>query len=104
LTTVPIINRVENDVKTRYREYLTAKSAIKKLPYIFMQSFDINDPNSFYRDRTALTIPIAKEAIRDTTIREHNKTKEKLVNSFQRGVNIKQFGRLKGNMQYLEDS
>ena len=39
-------------------------------------------------------------------IRVNNKTKEYLVNIFQKGLDIKdpKFGRLRGNMRYLEDS
>jgi hypothetical protein len=77
---------------------------VKKLPYIITQSFDINDPTSFYRDRGPLPNPFNMSILRDLTIREHNKTKEKLVNIYQKGADIKKYGRVKGNMQYLEDA
>jgi hypothetical protein len=46
------------------------------------------------------------------TIREHNKTKEKLIRIYQKGADIKTgkddqnnlYGRRRGNMQYVEDS
>jgi hypothetical protein len=41
---------------------------------------------------------------KDCTIIKENKSKENIVNIYQRGLNIKSEGRLKGNMQYVEDS
>lgn len=104
LTVVSNETKVEDDVKLRYKEYLIAVPTLKKLPYIYVQSFDVNDNNSFLRDRGTLTAPFNMSETRDITLREHNKTKERLVNSYQKGVNIKQFGRMRGNMQYLEDA
>ena len=66
--------------------------------------FDINDDSSFYRERPALVAPFNMSILRDLTLREHNKTKEKLVNNYQKGADIRKYGRIKGNMQYLEDS
>jgi len=91
------------DLDERYRLYLIAKPLTPKLPYIITQKdsnsnseyFDINLPNSFYGNLIRT---------KDISIKEHNKTKEKLVNSYQQGLNLKQFGRVKGNMQYMEDS
>ena len=33
-----------------------------------------------------------------------NKTKEKVIQSYQRGVNISKVGRVRGNMEYIEDA
>lgn len=96
--------KTEANVQARYKKYLETKTNIKKLPYIYAQSFDVNDSNSFYRDRALLTPPFNMSALKDLTIREHSKTKEKLVNTYQKGADIKKYGRVKGNMQYLEDS
>ena len=104
LTTVPINSKVENDVKTRYKQYLVATPSIKKLPYFYAQSFDVNNSDSFFRDRGPLVMPFNMSELRDSTIREHNKTKEKLVNVYQKGANIKKYGRMRGNMDYLEDA
>ena len=71
-------------------ENLLNNSTLKKVPYIKYQS-------DFVRNRTS-------PQIKDITILENNKTREKLVNCYQRGVDIKTEGRLKGNMQYVEDS
>jgi hypothetical protein len=50
--------------------------------------------------------------LRDLSLRKHNKTKENLIVAFQKGADMKHgkdsygrpYGRLRGNMQYLEDS
>lgn len=91
-------------MKTRYTEYLADNLTLKKLPYIYLQSFDVNDPNSFFRDRGELTIPFSILTTKDLSLRHHNKLKENLVNVYQKGVDLKKYGNLKGNMQYLEDS
>lgn len=81
-------------------------STTLKLPYIITQPFDdITDPDYFYRNRNEnLSVPFDMSILRDLTIRENNKTKEKLIVIYQKGADIKQVGRMKGNMQYLEDS
>ncbi|MGV8961766.1 MAG: hypothetical protein ACOH2V_00025 [Candidatus Saccharimonadaceae bacterium] len=91
-------------MQARYLQYLINTPSIKKLPYIYMQSFDVNNDFSFYRQRPDLIAPFNMSVLRDLTLREHNKTKERLVNSYQKGADIRDFGRIKGNMQYLEDS
>lgn len=96
--------KTEINVKARYLRYLSMTPSLKKLPYIYMQSFDVNDMDGFYRDRPILTAPFNMSVLRDLTIREHNRTKENLVNSYQKGSDLKKYGRIKGNMQYIEDS
>ena len=64
---------------------------------MFKKSFNINDSNNFYLERP-------DGVNRDVSIRTHNKTGELLVNTYQRAMNIKKHGRMRGNMQYLEDS
>lgn len=86
----------------QFTTYLQNNLDVKKLPWIFYKPFTGAD--SFYKDREALGNTFDMSVLRDITIREHNKTKEKLINIYQKGVDIKKYGRLKGNMQYLEDS
>ena len=105
-----IINLVEiTNVDLRYKKYLIDNiKGIKKLPYIITQVsektnfdyFNVDEATSFYRNREGEVNPLLKEV----SIREHNKTKEKLVNIYQKGRNLKTEGRMRGNMQYLEDS
>lgn len=106
--TIPARNVGESNtayLDRRYLVYLIANPNIKKLPFIPNQSFDINDSLSFYtKDRGTMNNTTKTEVIRDLTIRKHNKTKERLVNIFQKGMDLKKVGRVKGNMQYCEDS
>jgi len=99
-------SKTEEIVKARYLRYLTNKPDTKKLPYIYEQSFTVDptDSNSFYRDRASLSTSFNMSILRDLTLREHNKTKERLINIYQKGTDLKKYGRLKGNMQYLEDA
>lgn len=93
----------EANVKLRYERYLLSTPTLKKLPYIFVQSFDVNDSSSFYRNRGPVIPPVNMSTLRDLTLRKYDKTNELLINSYQKGANMKLFRRLKGNMQYLED-
>lgn len=98
------VPKTEDVVKSRYKRFLAQKSYIKKLPYIYTQSYDVNDTNSFFRDRGNLTIPFTMASLKDMNLRKHNKSSEILMTSYQKGSDLKKYGRLKGNMQYLEDS
>ena len=106
--TIPARNVGESDLdylNRRYLVYLLANPSVKKLPFIEKKSLDVNDLNSFYtKDRGTMETATKTEDLRDITLRQHNKTKEKLVNVYQRGVDLKKWGRVKGNMQYCEDS
>ena len=73
-----------------FYDIMSGDRTIKKLPYIlYQENFD------YVRNSSIL---------RDINIRQDSKTKEKLVQIYQKGNNIKTEGRLKGNMQYVEDS
>lgn len=90
----------EMGAKDQYKAYLLANPSVKKLPFIWTR--DVSNP----------LWPKSSSILRDLTIRQHNKTKENLVNMYQKGANMKYgldsnnrpYGRLRGNMQYLEDS
>ena len=91
--------------ETEYKTFLQSTTAqslnIKKLPFIPRKSFDKDDLTAeyFYNLKHWSTPKMMG-------IRANNKTKEYLVNIFQKGLDIKdpKFGRLRGNMRYLEDS
>lgn len=87
--------QIETNLKEEYRIYLEDNINIKKLPFIIIKPTDINNPKSFFNN----------SGIKDLTLRQHNKTKENLVLNYQKAMNIKNssYGRLRGNMQYLED-
>lgn len=78
-----------NDLKDIYESYLIDTPLIKKIPFIYSDDFD--DPANINKD---------------LKIRQHNKTKENLISSYQKGLDIKDknYRRLKGNMEYVEDS
>lgn len=89
---MPVRNVGESDaayLSRRYETYLLQNTAVKKLPYI--QVRNTNDTT------WVLSNP------RDLTISQDNKTKEISVVSYQQGLDIKTFRRLKGNMEYVED-
>jgi len=98
-------------VDQRYEKYLKSTD-IKKIPYIITQYndetnyqyFDINNKNSFFRKRDDIVTPFKISSLRDLSIRQHTKTKEDLVNIYQKGVSFKKYGRVKGNMNYVEDA
>ena len=60
--------------------------------------------NSFFRKRDDIVTPFKISSLRDLSIRQHTKTKENLVNIYQKGVSFKKYGRVKGNMNYVEDA
>lgn len=93
----------EENVRSRYLRYLSNKTTVKKLPYIYKQPIDFNDVNSFFRHRGELSVPFSMNVLKDTNFRKNIKTGEISIISYQKGANIKKYGRLKGNMQYLED-
>ena len=95
----------ENGAKDQYKTYLLENPAVKKLPFIWTRDV-LNPLNPLWPN------PNYTNILRDLTIRQHNKTKENLIHMYQKGANMKygidasgrQYGRLRGNMQYLEDS
>ena len=85
----------EDLAKDNYETYLLANPSVKKLPFIWVR--DTTDPLS-----TEWPNPLTPT--RDLTLRQHNKTKENLVDLYQKGLDLRTNGRLKGNMQYVEDA
>lgn len=84
------------ELETNYQTYLSANTDIHKLPFIWARDTDTFDPY--------WPIVANPATVKDITIREHNKTKEKLILVYQKGLDIWTQGRLRGNMQYVEDS
>jgi hypothetical protein len=92
------------NVKLRYQEYLIGKPSTKKIPYIFTKSMDVNVDGNFYDERPVVVEPFNMSVLRDINIWQNTKTKENLLVNYQKGADIRKYGRRKGNMQYLEDS
>lgn len=95
----------ESDAKIAYENYLKAHPEITKIPFIWSRD-TLTPLNSNWHDW------IKSDLLRDLSLRRHNKTKENLIVAFQKGADMKYgkdslgrpYGRLRGNMQYLEDS
>ena len=104
-------------IKTNYKEFLTANPAVAKIPYIETVP-ELTEKIPVYKTTTsnpqkelnnpphndATNPPPTAEVLRAVNIKVHNKTYERLIQSYQRGLTVKKFGRLRGNMDYLEDS
>ena len=91
---------METTLDTIYKEELE-KGSIKKLPFIETVE-DLND--TILPQDSILLVNPKIEALRRVNIIMYNKTKEKAIQIYQRGCDIKEYGRVKGNMQYVEDS
>lgn len=77
------------------------KGEVKKLPFIEVVA-DLSK-EILPQDSILLSNPKI-DSLRRINIIFNKKTKERLVQIYQRGCDIKQHGRIKGNMQYVEDS
>ena len=92
----------------RYVEFLNTHEKIYKIPYIRIVEDIAEDwpaiPSNLVGDNGGdnNTEPIISQ-LRDIGIKENNKTKEKTIQIYQKGATISQMGRLRGNMEYLED-
>lgn len=78
-----------SQLEDNYETYLLANPSVKKIPFIYVRDLETNWP--------------AALSTKDLTLEQHNKTQENLISSYQKGVDIKTNGRLRGNMQYVED-
>lgn len=104
-------------IKTNYKEFLTAHLAVAKIPYIETVP-ELTEKIPVYKTTTADPNiglispphndddkkPPAADILRAINIKVHSKTYEQLIQSYQRGLTVRKFGRLRGNMDYLEDS
>lgn len=88
------------NIEEKYRSELI-KREVKKLPFIET----VKDISKEILPQNSILLSNPKiDSLRRVNIFLNNKTKEKLVQIYQKGCDIKQFGRIKGNMQYVEDS
>lgn len=77
------------------------KGLLKKLPFIEVVP-DLNT-HILPQDSIVLVNPTIA-SLRRINIIKNNKTNEKLIQIYQRGCDITEHGRIKGNMRYVEDS
>lgn len=95
-------------INEKYQEFLEEPNAPLKIPFIDTSEEltelipvtyeTTSDPN------TVLSNYPTWELLRKISIKMLNKTKEKVIQSYQRGVNISKVGRVRGNMEYIEDA
>lgn len=85
---------------TIYKEELE-KGSIKKLPFIET----VKDVNIVILPQDSILLVNPKiETLRRVNLFRNNKTKEVAIQIYQRGCDIKTYGRIKGNMAYIEDT
>jgi hypothetical protein len=78
-------------LKARYKAYLTAKTDIKKLPFIIRLRKEDLETNAQWEANST-----------NVWLQEDKDLNEYRIHTNQLGNDIKQYGRLRGNMQYLE--
>ena len=82
------------DLETSYLKYLQLNQSIKKLPFIKRIKYNPNNPLKDYKwENNSTDVWLVK----DTLLNEER------IHTNQLGNDIKTLGRIKGNMQYLED-
>jgi len=106
--------QVKNEMIVKYTDYLTANPSVKKIPFIWCRNsniFNENWPDSTAGARDINIISSVRTPEKIGTMEVVNIipgssvfNKEKLVLIYQKAKDIESFGRLSGNMQYLEDS
>lgn len=95
-------------LQEKYTEFLKESGAPHKIPYIecvpeLTEKISVTYPTTS-KPGTILSTHPTWEVLRDINIKMLNKTREKVVQVYQRALPIKKFGRLRGNMEYLEDA
>lgn len=102
-------------IQENYLAYLQEATAPSKIPYIecvreltnkipVTYETTSNPSVSLFTDDSILSRSPSMDVLRDINIKMLNKTKEKVVQVYQRALPIKKVGRLRGNMAYLEDA
>ena len=95
-------------LQEKYKEFLEGVNAPSKIPFIetteeLTELIPVTYSTTSYKD-TILSNNPTWEVLRKINIKMNNKTKEKLIQVYQRGVNISKVGRMRGNMEYVEDA
>ena len=99
---------MSTELEQKYKEFLKESSAPSKIPFI-ETSKDLTNVIPLTYETTSIKDTILSKnptmnALRRISVRMNNKTKEKLIQIYQRGVNISDVGRMRGNMEYIEDA
>jgi len=96
------------EIEQKYTEFLQQFGAPIKIPYIECVS-ELTEKIPVTYETTSFpgtVLPNSPtwEALRDINIKMLNKPKENIIQVYQRALPIKKFGRLRGNMAYVEDA
>ena len=107
-------------LETAFFEYLSKPDAPPKIPFIevFQDLSDIipvtyettSIKDFHFPNDTEFKVNLIRQVksptwdvLRYTSMKIYSKTKEKTIQTYQRGMPIKTAGRMRGNMEYLED-
>lgn len=95
-------------LEEKYKEFLEEPNAPLKIPFIdttkdLTELIPVTYETTSHPDTILSTNP-TMNVLRKVSIKMNNKTKEKLVQVYQRGVNLSKVGRMRGNMEYVEDA
>jgi hypothetical protein len=107
-------------LETAFFEYLSKPDAPPKVPFIevFQDLSDIipvtyettSIKDFHFPNDTEFKVNLIRQVksptwdvLRYTSMKIYSKTREKTIQTYQRGMPIKTAGRMRGNMEYLED-
>lgn len=95
-------------LESKYKNFLEENEDVAKIPYIETVDELTNKIPVYKRTDSVSDHGLSDHpydnTLRDINIKVNKKTKEKTIQVYQRGLTLKEFGRLRGNMEYLEDS
>lgn len=96
------------ELEQKYEEFLKESNAPLKIPFIetteeLTELIPVTYETTSYPGTILSTHP-TWDVLRKISLKMHNKTKEKLIQVYQRGINLSKVGRLRGNMEYVEDA
>lgn len=96
------------EIEQKYTEFLQQVGAPIKIPYIecvseLTEKIPVTYETTSFPGTVLPNSPIW-EALRDINIKMLNKSKENIIQVYQRALPITKFGRLRGNMAYVEDA
>ena len=94
-------------IEERYLQYLIENPTVHKIPYIHCVPELTEKIPVEYKTTSNPNVELPKEPtwdiLRDINIKKSKKTGEDIIQMYQRALPIKKFGRIRGNIEYLED-
>lgn len=97
-----------DELQKKYEEMLKSNRGIHKIPFIetvpeLTEKIKVLEKTDSVSEKGLSENPYA-HTLRDINIKQDNKTMENNIQVYQRGLTMNKYGRLRGNMEYLEDS